>query len=104
MIERPVEVALMAARPQSSSGLSYDVIDLDLEAKSHQEYQTPSLYINHKITWEISRGSVPNESHRIIEWENAGESKLTACDISYNDVDIAKRASQLITNYVAHRR
>lgn len=56
------------------------------------------------MTWEISRGTVPNESHRITEWENAGESKLTARGISYNDVDIAKRASQLITDYIAHRR
>jgi hypothetical protein len=97
------ELASMEGRPSSSSGSPFAVIDLRVDhSNSAGQYQTPSLYIDKKVTWEISRGAIPNDAQKIAGWEDAGLGKLS-WSISHS-VDIANRAAQLISDYITHRR
>src|SRR5579859_1977337 len=81
--EVTIELASMEIRPKSSSGTCYDVIDLNLnQSHSVQAYQTPSLYIDKKVVWDVSRATVPNDPQKIVEWESLGQSKISSSNFS----------------------
>jgi len=103
VIEGIAELASTETRLSSSCGLRCDVIDLKLDhANSTRQYQTPTLYINKNVRWEIPSETIPQDPQNTAEWENAGQSKIPWRITNF--VDIANRAARLISDYITHRR
>jgi hypothetical protein len=68
------ELACVNGNTIPNSSENRNVIDLAIrQSNSEDVYKAPMLYVAQMAHWNIPKTIIPNQSHRLVEWETMGQ-------------------------------